>query len=97
MDDISDSTNTIGGGSSEVNRHAVSHKVQDEDRRIRRVFIHLSSLCLTEEAKASLKEFQMAYEAKEGKGSTTGVAIDTSLREKTSFFDKLRAKRKISG
>ncbi|KAI9846543.1 MAG: hypothetical protein M1830_007442 [Pleopsidium flavum] len=98
MEDISDSSTTLcTDSSSHTNHHPMSPKVDDEERRIRRVFIHLNSLCLTEEAKASLREFQIAFEKKEAKGLMAGVAGDASLREKTSFFDKLMGKRKGSG
>ena len=44
--------------------------MHDDDRRIRRVFIHLKSLCTTEEAKDSLEAFKKAYEARMERGDT---------------------------
>ena len=36
--------------------------MHNTERRTRRVFIHLNSLCTTEEARASLAEFKKQYE-----------------------------------
>lgn len=40
--------------------------MHDDERRIKRVFIHLNSLCATEEAKASLETFRVLYEKRMG-------------------------------
>lgn len=40
--------------------------MHDDERRIKRVFIHLNSLCATEEAKASLEKFRVLYEKRIG-------------------------------
>lgn len=47
--------------SSSFNRVGSMH---DDTRRIRRVFVHLNSLCQTDIAKASLAAFKTAYEAR---------------------------------
>ncbi len=41
-------------------------KVNDdeEERRVRRIFIHLQALCITDEAKSSLSAFREVYERK---------------------------------
>ncbi|MCJ1472774.1 hypothetical protein MMC13_001423 [Lambiella insularis] len=41
-----------------------NHGMHNEDRRMRRVFIQLNSLCVTDEARASLAEFKVRYEAR---------------------------------
>ncbi|KAI9700824.1 MAG: hypothetical protein M1836_002193 [Candelina mexicana] len=74
---------------SETERYALS----TDELRVRRVFIHLSSLCQTEEARASLVEFQEKYAIVNE--TPAAVPVGGSLREKTSFFDKLIGKRDV--
>lgn len=44
--------------------HDFNHGMHDEERRVRRVFIHLNSLCITDEARSSLAEFKVRFEAR---------------------------------
>ncbi|KAL9122843.1 MAG: hypothetical protein Q9187_000600 [Circinaria calcarea] len=43
-----------------------SDGMHDDGRRMKRVFIHLNSLCVTEEAKESLEKFRVLYEKRMG-------------------------------
>lgn len=46
---------------------AATRPLADDERRSRRIFVHLQGLCVTDEARASLDAFQTAYE-KVGRG-----------------------------
>ena len=57
-------TNRQGKNSSDSNeRTSTTFKilVEDEDRRIKRVFVHLDALCVTAAARKSLWDFQLAF------------------------------------
>lgn len=43
-----------------------SDGMHNDERRIKRVFLHLNSLCVTEEAKESLEKFRVLYEKRMG-------------------------------
>jgi len=45
----------------------LSHPMHDDNRRYHRVFMHLQSLCETDEARESLRQFQHLWEAKRAK------------------------------
>jgi len=45
----------------------ISHPMHDDNRRYHRVFMHLQSLCETDEARESLRHFQHWWEAKRAK------------------------------
>ena len=61
--------------------------MHDDVRRIRRVFIHLKSLCTTEEAKESLEAFKKAYDARMERGDTLEKeAKNGELSTGSSFF-----------
>ncbi|KAI9715176.1 MAG: hypothetical protein M1812_006155 [Candelaria pacifica] len=73
----------------ETERYALS----TDELRVRRVFIHLDALCLTEEARASLMEFQEKYALMNE--TPAAAPVGRSLKEKTSFFDKIMGKRDV--
>ncbi|KAK3995324.1 hypothetical protein QBC44DRAFT_260481, partial [Cladorrhinum sp. PSN332] len=45
-------------------RQALASNLEDDDARCKRVFIHLEALCVTEEARESLKRWQAGYARK---------------------------------
>lgn len=47
---------------------AATRPLTDDERRSRRIFVHLQGLCVTDEARASLDAFQTAYEKVVGGG-----------------------------
>ena len=51
---------------------AAHRQLTDDERRTRRIFVHLQGLCVTDEARASLDAFQTAYE-KVGAGGGAGA------------------------
>ena len=51
---------------------AATRPLADDERRSRRIFVHLQGLCVTDEARASLDAFQTAYE-KVGAGGGAGA------------------------
>ncbi|KAI9758874.1 MAG: RNA polymerase II transcription factor B 52 kDa subunit [Chaenotheca gracillima] len=76
-------------------KEAVKHqtkKLNHDEIRVRRVFIHLYSLCSTEEARISLKAFQQQYLQREGKGPTSKEA---RLGGRSNLFGRMMG-RKIS-
>ena len=68
------------------------HPMHDTERRNRRVYIHLRSLCTTNEARASLDEFKTVMEAREQKmaGGPQGKAV----KEKQGWLEGLMGKKK---
>ena len=66
--------------------------MHDEERRNKRVWIHLYSLCTTDEARASLAEFKTAKEERE-KARAAGVKGE-KVKEKHGFFQSLMGKKK---
>lgn len=65
--------------------------MHDTDRRDRRVYIHLRSLCTTDEARKSLDEFKVIMEVREKKMvGPQGKAI----KEKQGWLEGLMGKRK---
>lgn len=74
------------GSSSNAN-----HPMHDTERRNRRVYIHLRSLCTTAEARASLDDFKAAMEARERKmAGPQGRAV----KEKQGWLEGLMGKKK---
>lgn len=69
-----------------------NHPMHDTDRRNRRVYIHLRSLCTTDEARASLEEFKAIMEAREKKAS--GGPKGKSVKEKQGWLEGLMGKKK---
>ena len=66
--------------------------MHDTDRRNRRVYIHLRSLCTTDEARASLEEFKAIMEARE-KAAAAGPQGKT-VKEKQGWLEGLMGKMK---
>ncbi|KAK4224200.1 hypothetical protein QBC38DRAFT_371515, partial [Podospora fimiseda] len=54
-------------------RRALANNLEDEDARCKRVFIHLEALCVTEDARESLKRWQAAYARKMKRGALLPV------------------------
>lgn len=52
---------------------AATRPLTDDERRTRRIFVHLQGLCVTDEARASLDAFQTAYEKVGGGGAGAGA------------------------
>lgn len=69
-----------------------NHPMHDTDRRNRRVYIHLRSLCTTDEARASLEEFKAIMEAREKK-MMAGPQGKT-VKEKQGWLEGLMGKKK---
>lgn len=69
-----------------------NHPMHDTDRRNRRVYIHLRSLCTTEEARASLDEFKGIMEAREKK--MTAGSQGKTVKEKQGWLEGLMGKKK---
>ncbi len=65
----------------------------EDERRIRRIFIHLHALCVTDEANASLAAFREAYERKMGAKVKAGPAVLGAKAGKAevemSFWDEV--------
>lgn len=77
MEDITNtntsSPSSSASPSSSTQLSAANRKLSDDERRTRRIFVHLQGLCVTDEARKSLDEFQVAYERKlAGKGGGGG-------------------------
>ncbi|KAI6332696.1 hypothetical protein MCOR29_001221 [Pyricularia oryzae] len=69
--------------------------LEDEENRCRRIFLHLESLCLTREARASLHAFQQLYARKMRR---PGLLPDGGTMEDRSLISRLIVGgRKISG
>ncbi|KAM0799978.1 hypothetical protein BDR22DRAFT_272872 [Usnea florida] len=72
--------------------------MHDTERRDRRVYIHLRSLCTTEEARASLDEFRAGVERREreregmGMGVGGGKVRGKVVREKQGWLEGLMGK-----
>ncbi|KAF6233825.1 hypothetical protein HO173_008037 [Letharia columbiana] len=69
-----------------------NHPMHDTDRRNRRVYIHLRSLCTTEEARASLDEFKGIMEAREKK--IAAGSQGKTVKEKQGWLEGLMGKKK---
>ncbi|TLD05890.1 uncharacterized protein PgNI_08942 [Pyricularia grisea] len=69
--------------------------LEDEENRCKRIFLHLESLCLTREARASLHAFQQLYARKMRR---PGLLPDGGTMEDRSLISRLIVGgRKISG
>lgn len=79
------------GLTSASSSHA-NHPMHDAERRNRRVYIHLRSLCTTDEARASLDEFKGVMEAREKK-MAAGPQGKT-VKEKQGWLEGLMGKKK---
>lgn len=66
--------------------------MHNPERRNRRVYIHLRSLCTTDEARASLDSFKAMMEAREMK-MTAGPQGKT-VKEKQGWLEGLMGKKK---
>lgn len=66
--------------------------MHDTGRRNRRVYVHLRSLCTTDEARASLEAFKAIMEAREEKmaAGPQGKAV----KEKQGWLEGLMGKKK---
>ena len=84
------STNTAGLTSASSSN--ANHPMHNVERRNRRVYIHLRSLCTTDEARASLDDFKAAMEAREAK--TAGGPQGKAVKEKQGWLDGLMGKKK---
>lgn len=108
MEDITHThTSSSSSPASPSNNHqlgaAAQRKLGDDERRTRRIFVHLQGLCVTDEARASLDEFQRAWEKKEGGGGggrrvgaekgKGGGAGQAESKGAAGFLDKLMGKR----
>ena len=76
---------------------SLSQPMHDDARRTRRVYIHLRSLCMTDEAKQSLDEFKTMMDARERKIAEGGGKLGPKIREKRGFFQGLMGKKKGEG
>ena len=70
--------------------------MQDDRRRIRRVFMHLHTLCSTQEAKDSLEEFRILYMDKVFK-NIGPPSQAKKVHEKKGVFEKLMGKKGGAG
>ncbi|CAD6579060.1 MAG: hypothetical protein ASARMPRED_008941 [Alectoria sarmentosa] len=68
------------------------HPMHDPDRRNRRVYVHLRSLCTTDGARASLEEFKAIMDAREKKMSSGPQG--KSVKEKQGWLEGLMGKKK---
>ena len=91
-DDFSSTYETCTLGLSSASSSNANHPMHDTDRRNRRVYIHLRSLCTTDEARASLDEFKGIMEAREKK-MTAGPRGKT-VKEKQGWLEGLMGKKK---
>ena len=66
--------------------------MHDPDRRNRRVYVHLRSLCTTDGARASLEEFKAIMDAREKKMSSGPQG--KSVKEKQGWLEGLMGKKK---
>ena len=66
--------------------------MHDTERRKRRVYIHLRSLCTSDEARTSLDEFKAIMEAREEK--MAGGARGKAVKEKQGWLEGLMGKKK---
>ena len=76
---------------------SLNQPMHDDARRTRRVYIHLRSLCMTDEAKQSLDEFKVIMDARERKITEGGGKLGPKIREKRGFFQGLMGKKKRDG
>ncbi|KAL2048684.1 hypothetical protein N7G274_000596 [Stereocaulon virgatum] len=76
---------------------SLSQPMHDDARRTRRVYIHLRSLCMTDEAKQSLDDFKTMMDARERKIAEGGGKLGPKIREKRGFFQGLMGKKKGEG
>lgn len=66
--------------------------MHDEERRIRRAFMHLHLLCATQRAKDSLEEFRVRYMEKSG-GVISFVGQEKKVKEKRGVLEKLMGRK----
>lgn len=66
--------------------------MHDEVQRNRRIWIHLKSLCTTDEARESLALFKVRMEEREKK--MEGGIKGAKIKEKQGFFQALMGKKK---
>ena len=76
---------------------SLNQPMHDEARRNRRVYIHLRSLCMTDEAKESLDSFKAMMEERERKMAEGGGKLGPKIREKKGFFQGLMGKKRGEG
>lgn len=91
--DFSPTTNgTSATGLISASSSNANHPMHDADRRNRRVYIHLRSLCTTDEARASLDGFKAVMEAREKQilAGPQGKAV----KEKQGWLEGLMGKKK---
>ena len=69
--------------------------MHDDARRTRRVYIHLRSLCMTDEAKQSLDEFKVIMDARERKITEGGGKLRPKIREKRRVFQCWMGNKKV--
>lgn len=79
-----------GASSATSSSNDAKHPMHDAERRNRRVYIHLRSLCTTDEARASLDEFRGVMEGREQRlgGGVRGKVV----REKQGWLEGLMGK-----
>ncbi|KAI1128348.1 hypothetical protein F5Y10DRAFT_277495 [Nemania abortiva] len=80
---LSQSTTTVA--SALPSYDAAAALLVDEDRRARRIFLHLDALCATGEARTSLRQWQQSYARRMGKESLLpeGGTMQARTRELT--------------
>jgi len=66
--------------------------MNDEERRKKRVYIHLKSLCTTNEARESLAAFKIFMEERDK--AMSGGPKGSKIKEKHGFFQSLMGKKK---
>lgn len=92
--------NPSPSSSNTVPLGAATRRLTDDERRTRRIFVHLQGLCVTDEARASLDAFQTAYEkvgagagagAQKGKGGAGAKGVEA--KGAGGFLEKLMGKK----
>lgn len=90
--DFSSTNEPSETGLTSASSSNANHPMHDTDRRNRRVYIHLRSLCTTDEARASLDEFKGIMEAREKK--MTAGPQGKAVKEKQGWLEGLMGKKK---
>ncbi|KAL9134703.1 MAG: hypothetical protein Q9175_004116 [Cornicularia normoerica] len=90
--DFSSTNEPSETGLTSASSSNANHPMHDTDRRNRRVYIHLRSLCTTDEARASLDEFKGTMEAREKK--MTAGPQGKAVKEKQGWLEGLMGKKK---